>query len=539
MMLKILRCVLLLTALAISAGAATSGANYTVNAAGGGNYTTIQACASAISAGDTCTVYAGTYNEHPSIPAGAAGSYKTITVNGSDTVTVQGFTISSHVKVNGFHIQNTSSPTTSCVSVPSNTTDFYITNNVMTSCGGINEATGGTVSHGFIQGNTLSYASTTPGANNNGPGLSIWGDYHLIENNDISHVSDGFHFGGSHNVIRKNTMHDTSPSECTVGGHGENCHIDFIESEPSEPTAYNVYEANTVINDPGPSGHAFLLQADVCGGNCRTVIVRFNTIAHVGAAGVENDNQWPYIRVYNNSWVDPASNGQGGGTNDFSNGANNGADFNDLFYYPGSITNQNAICASGCGGTNPTGFKAGHNLAWCTGTPCSIFGYGYESGHWTDDTTNRLSDPQFVGYSSTGLGNLSLQSGSPAAGAGTYLTTVASSDSGSGTSLVVSDANFFQDGSGIPGVNADCIAVGSTTTHVCISSVNYQTNTLTLTSSITRAAGAPVWLYSDSTGRTVLNGSAPNIGASVTSSGGGGSGGTPPAAPTGLAAIVN
>ena len=30
--------------------------NYTVKAAGGGNYTTIQACATAMAAGDTCTV---------------------------------------------------------------------------------------------------------------------------------------------------------------------------------------------------------------------------------------------------------------------------------------------------------------------------------------------------------------------------------------------------------------------------------------------------------------------------------------------------
>jgi hypothetical protein len=38
-------------------------ANYTVKPGGGGNYATIRACASALSAGDTCTVYAGTYNE--------------------------------------------------------------------------------------------------------------------------------------------------------------------------------------------------------------------------------------------------------------------------------------------------------------------------------------------------------------------------------------------------------------------------------------------------------------------------------------------
>src|SRR5690349_2216338 len=50
-------CILLL---AVSANAAT----LTVKSGGGGNFTTIQACATAMAAGDTCVVYAGTYNEN-------------------------------------------------------------------------------------------------------------------------------------------------------------------------------------------------------------------------------------------------------------------------------------------------------------------------------------------------------------------------------------------------------------------------------------------------------------------------------------------
>src|ERR1700723_1427282 len=87
-------CVLLL---AVSANAA----DLTVKSGGGGNYTTIQSCAAAMSAGDTCTVYAGTYNENVTVPAGTAGNYKTITVNGSDVVSVLGFTLNSHTKLIG------------------------------------------------------------------------------------------------------------------------------------------------------------------------------------------------------------------------------------------------------------------------------------------------------------------------------------------------------------------------------------------------------------------------------------------------------
>src|SRR6202011_2824218 len=104
--------------------------NYAVKSNGGGNFTTIQACATAMVPGDTCTVYAGTYNEKVTVSAGNAGNYKTITANGSDVVTVQSFTLNSHTKLIGnctapaafntcgFNIQNPSAPSSAaCVSL--------------------------------------------------------------------------------------------------------------------------------------------------------------------------------------------------------------------------------------------------------------------------------------------------------------------------------------------------------------------------------------------------------------------------------------
>src|SRR5258708_37611810 len=124
-------CVLLL---AVSA----SGANLTVKSGGGGNYTTIQACATAMSPGDTCTVYAGTYNENVTIPAGTAGNYKTITVNGSDVVTVNSVTLGPHTKLVGnctpgaaagscgFTFDNSSSPGGTCLALSGGATDVFI-----------------------------------------------------------------------------------------------------------------------------------------------------------------------------------------------------------------------------------------------------------------------------------------------------------------------------------------------------------------------------------------------------------------------------
>ena len=111
--------------------------------------------------------------------------------------------------------------------------------------------------------------------------------------------------------------------------------------------------------------------------------------------------------------------------------------------------------------------------------------------------------------------DLNLQSDSPAINAGGALTTVAVADTGSGTSLVVSDARYFQYGQYAPSgtVYADWIAVGTVNNTVQISSINYSTNTITLANSISRNDNDSVWLYKKSDGVQVLYGSAPDAGA--------------------------
>ena len=150
-------------------------------------------------------------------------------------------------------------------------------------------------------------------------------------------------------------------------------------------------------------------------------------------------------------------------------------------------------------------------------------------------------NPLFVNASTTfpadttdrTLPNLSLQSGSPAINAGGRLTTVSSGCSGSTSNLVLADATFFQDGSwGVAGeIQADWIAVGTVTNVKQIGSISG--NTVTLVSAISCTNGNAVWLYKDSSGRQVLQGSAPDVGAYESFGGDT----MPPAAPTGL--IIN
>jgi hypothetical protein len=59
----------------------------------------------------------------------------------------------------------------------------------------------------------------------------------------------------------------------------------------------------------------------------------------------------------------------------------------------------------------------------------------------------------------------------------------------------------------------DWIAIGTVGNAVQISSINYDTNTITLASPMIWTNDAPIWLYKNSSGVRVLYGTAPDIGA--------------------------
>jgi len=545
-------CVLLL---AVSANAT----NFTVKSGGGGNYTTIQACATAMSAGDTCTVYAGTYNEAPSVPAGTSGNYKTITVNGSDVVTVLGFTLNSHTKLIGncaapaaintcgFNIQNTSTPTAACVSMSNGTTDVYIRNNVMYACGGIGQGWPTSVSYVYIQGNTESYTNVTTGTVTTtcptggtpgvGNSVNLYGNHLLVEGNDFSHYTLSLNWNPQNSITRNNTFHDTNENN-----NSGNCHSDTWFSDPGGTNLVNnqdnVYEGNYQYNAVGPNAKGPLFQAPACSG-CAVAIVRFNVTNRIGSGSTTNDQNWQSVKVYNNTTADPDSDaGNTGLESDNSSDSNppNPSFLNQIYYYyrSGIVT----INPYACGNSNNCGY--GYNLYWCANGCTTVFGHVYGSGSFLSDPGNQNANPMFVNYISPGnaSNDYHLQAGSPAIAAGTYLTTIASGDSGSGTSLVVTDASYFQDSYGLSNaystVYPDCIAVATASNFVCVTQVNYTTNTLTLASSISRSAGDGVYLYSKSDGTVVLTGSAPDMGAYPY-----GSGNTPPAPPSKLSALVN
>lgn len=559
--MKIILCVVALTMSA-------SATNYTVKAGGGGNYTTIQSCANATVAGDTCTVYAGAYLETPSIARSGTGSNGvcssciTFQVNPGDIVTTWPWTISaSYVIIHGFTITDpTFTHGTAGIYINAGASGVQILNNTITQVGAANS---GQTSSGYpcvqtgathystIKGNTISWCSAlaslmnVAGGNAHiSGGISATGDHILIQNNDISHTNSAAIWGGgsTFSALIGNTWHDSyigsvdgSPPEhdalgCVVTNNC-NTHLNFSGAFGGTTTNL-LFENNSASNIWGTQGAHIWFASSITATMSRW-ISRFNKMSQIGTDYLNNEgftsNPYgvTYWKDYNNTFIIS----QQQTTNNFfascaQNGAN-GSFLNNLFYNdvrpPGTTTAQYYSFGATC-----SPMSRGNNLAFDSSCVAGTLA-GCTAGQMASDTGNIYADPKLI---ATDGSNFNLQSGSPALNAGTYLATVASSDTGSGTSLIVNDAAYFQNGWGVPGVGADCISVTTAGNHVCITAVNYSTNTITLAKSITRSAGDHVWLYSDSTGRAVLIGSGPNIGAGFDSSSG-------PAPPTGLAALVN
>ena len=449
-------------------------ATYAVKAGGGGNFTTIQACSNVAVAGDTCQVYAGTYAGWTQSTNGSSGNPITFTINSGDIVTLTStvnLTNTKFITVNGFRIN---------MSVAGR--GFFAADDT---------GSGITTSDLILSNNTLTSVAT-----NSGECFYVFGARNRIEGNDCSGGGNDFAvIGGANVVVRNNRFHD-------INGSSTGQHIDFVQvvGGGTTPTlSFSLLENNVeqnCVNDGG-NCHFTIVRTGACANPCAdTVIVRFNYAQNLDGSGISfggigDDVRNP--RAYNNTFA---------GFNTAGGNGNCGSQQNVT-----SPAFLNNICYnSDAGGDFPLGGSASPNngnLAFTTGYS------GTWSSPYSQETTYNLlknQDPMFANYPT----NVTLQAGSPAAGTGVALTNVASGDSGSGTTLVVNDAHFFQ--SGWAGTQADWLRVGPTST-VQIASINYTTNTITLTNSISRSSGDPVYLYRDSSGRIVLTGAAPAVGA--------------------------
>ena len=509
---RLLLGLLVLLLLAVRVEATT----YTVKAGGGGDFSTIQACAREAEAGDTCVVYAGRYDETPSLKnSGSPGNPITFLVNSGDCVTVTGFNLNS---VRYVTIGTPNAPR--CTNGSFSYSGFEITggqitwrqiNNVVIQNNYVHNTAGlcmkgpgrsfwGASTYVYVLNNVFTVCGTI-GAGLAG-GMQIEGDHWLIDGNTFSHLEDGIYLYGAYMVVRNNTFGPLLASDYTTQ------HPDGVESTCTRgrdyPLQHLLYENNRTINWGASNAHAFLLRdTESCGQTSN--VIRFSQFINLGENWISNESNSTSELIYNNSVV-------------YTQASATAKEYSDLVFTQGDTganvinnvlvdswrADNNDYCLY-VDGTSQTGFLENHNLCYLSGWNGSwqqpYRGYTYSG----TDIFNK--DPMFVNSNS----DLHLQSGSPAIGAGGPLTTAVGPGTSS-TSLTVANAGFFSDGYGLTGVQPDWIRIGPSTT-VQISSVNYSTNVIKLASPASWSSGASVYLSKNSNGTVVLSGTNPDLGA--------------------------
>ena len=372
--------------------------------------------------------------------------------------------------------------------------------------------------HNWIHDNVMHNAGyITETCNDEGALIDIGTD--AAYDDDLSGYNtfeDNILYYGSHhalsaktkyNVIRNNFIHNEAgfpaSSACEAalsvgpsGEYGNRVLAIYDDQDTGTPDTYVLIENNRLGEAGFPSDGNGAFNLVIGGGR---VIVRYNTLynspdtnLYFRSSGMTGDDN----RVYNNTFYRSGYNSSSRTSNGWTRrgvwvqaNAEDNVMINNIIY---DNINNNELYV------DPTVVNFTNTNNWITST----------------------GDPKFVDTdlsdsTSSTTPNLSLQSGSGAIDAGTYLTQ-ANGSGGNSTTLVVDDALFFQDGtwgSSLSNIQADYIAIGTVSNTVQISSIDYSTNTITLASPITWSDNTSIWLYKDSSGNIVLRGSAPDIGA--------------------------
>ncbi len=331
---------------------------------------------------------------------------------------------------------------------------------------------------------------------------------------------DNLDIGGRYNVVRNNVFHneeayfaDTTRTcvNSPASGYFGNRNILLTNYGDGVGTArYTLIEGNRIGHSGTPPDDDGAMGIENAGVQTLT---RYNYIYGSAADGYYSKAQpvpspgvilksGSYARVYNNTIYH-----SGFGDPDISPGFKWGIDvvgisLPEYFPWPLSLAFKNNIVYDYFSG------EFGY-------TPSAEAQITYENNFNANPsfTNTDMSDK-----TSSVLPDLRLQPSSLCIDAGIHLTQTNGSGSNS-TTLLVDDALFFQDGTWgsalTHGVThyPDWIAIGTVTNIVKIAAINYTANTITLAAPMTWTDNAKIWLLSDSGGRLVLNGTAPDIGA--------------------------
>ncbi len=357
---------------------------------------TIGKAASAMVAGDTAIVVAGTYNEKVTTArSGAAGSRITFKANG--TVATRTFNVShNYVTIDGFEMTGAN--------------DGFM----MTWSGSFGELLNNTIhdtgaSWGIVRGDgdnlairgNRYYSSTGP--SNDLPVFIVSGDNQIVENNEIGPAKDidAFRAWGTNNIIRNNYIHDITMSS------GSSAHMDVIQTFGGGSNNI-VFEKNLINNSNGGYFQMFMTENNGAS-NTGNWDIRNNV--YIGVSGQANLGI-PNIRFYNNTIYN------GGSSNklimylyDASGKSNySGARIkNNIFIPASSINSYGQVISVGSTGSN---IQVSNNYIARIGTWGTVSGFNDPQGM-------NGGDPRLV---NAGANDFHLQSNSPALDKGTTLT---------------------------------------------------------------------------------------------------------------------
>ena len=445
-----------------------SGATYVVNSGGGYDYTTVVACAAAASAGDTCSIMTGTYDGFTPGNGSAVGGYITFEAASGATPT-----ISSKINVEG---------------------KSYLKFIGLSLTGGVDGIAIDGQAAGGVRGDHIQILNNTFDAF----GVQLNHDDVLISGNTFNNMnSDMVKNIGNRFVVRNNTA-------IGITDTGD-VHVDFFQGWGDTVAEigpqYALIENNVMINGSGSNTHFFLINATDGSQPTTTVILRYNKVYNIGSGFALIDTNLEMAggtknHIYNNTiCLTYAGAELGVVVNNYSASTYSTAKNNILY---NAVTHTNAQ-----GWTGATGWAQSYNLYYDPDNTMTFAGLAATETGAIKNENPLLADPA--------NNDFSISTGSPAKDTGTSLTTVHADDTSSGADLIVADASFFQPG--WAGVDADWIAIGTVSNIHQISTINYATNTITLTTSPARNDDDPVWLYKKSDGVQVLIGAAPDYGA--------------------------
>lgn len=438
-----------------------------------------------VTAGDTVYI-SGATTTRLTIQGSGTNATTRITLKGVNSAALVGINGGAfdYIAIIGFTFTQTSANTYVCI-VMAGCTGWLIQDNSFTDTygGGINADDATTNSNNIIRSNLFDNVGGGSGGSNTYAAdvcIELFGASNLVEYNTILESLDRVRLFGSGNISRNNYFGATDTA-LYASSTPYPFHTDGFQGYEGGPAIvkllvdknYDTDNRDTIggaVNSP--NGHFYIVQ-DGGVNNFNWHVVRFNISIREAEAfmvvrNVDNGH------VYNNTIVQMQYDKTTNLNNaiGFELSASDTWDFrNNTFPYNPRVVDSGGLIVN-----KPATTTTAANHSYNTSNPQAVLPTGASPANLSQ------IDPLFTaGTGVLGSDNYTLTGSSPLKATGAYAT-LANGAGSSATALIVDDAKFLFDGWSI--ADADFIKVGNGS-YVQISSIDYDTNTVTLSAART------------------------------------------------------